>query len=119
MNLTDFLNRVKTAPNQIEFEECIDVIDANYLFTSSAFKNGELNNNKGQNNGSCKIFAFGKLHKLNKTETLACFGKHYRESVLANPEGSDHQNIRNFIKHGWEKISFDEFPLISIKDKVD
>lgn len=114
MDLSDFLHRIKTAPNQIEFEECIDVVDSNYHFTPNAFKNGNFKNEKGQNNGSCKIFAFGILHKLTKAQTLACFGKHYRESVLSNPEGTDHQNIRNFIKYGWENLVFESFPLIEI-----
>jgi len=60
-----------------------------------------------KNEDSCKIFAFGKLHNLDKDQTLACFGKHYREDVLLQPGGSNHANIRNFMEHGWEGIKFE------------
>jgi len=33
---------------------------------------------------------------------------------LKNPEGTDHQNIRNFMKSGWDGITFDQNAL---KDK--
>jgi hypothetical protein len=39
---------------------------------------------------------------------LACFGTYYRDDVLANPEGSDHGNIRNFMKTGWAGVSLPE-----------
>ena len=35
---------------------------------------------------------------------MKLFGEHYR-SVKENPEGDDHQNIRNFMKYGWEGTS--------------
>jgi len=34
---------------------------------------------------------FAQLQQLSQAETLACFGKYYREDVLQNPEGDDHQ----------------------------
>ncbi len=40
-------------------------------------------------------------------ETLLLFSEFYREDVLKNPEGTDHQNIRNFMKFGWEGIVFE------------
>ena len=63
-------------------------------------------NEAGENNGSCKVFSFAKLKGLNEEETLALFGDFYRTDVLANPEGSDHQNIRNFMQYGWDGIAF-------------
>ncbi|WP_369821068.1 HopJ type III effector protein [Oleiphilus sp. HI0067] len=27
--------------------------------------------------------------------------------MLENPEGTDHQNIRNFIEFGWEGVAFE------------
>ncbi|GAK84871.1 type III effector HopPmaJ [Vibrio ponticus] len=35
------------------------------------------------------------------------FGDFYRKDVLGNPDGDDHQNIRNFIAHGWNGIKFE------------
>ena len=37
---------------------------------------------------------------------LQLWGEYYRE-VLADPEGSSHQNIRNFMKTGWEGVPFE------------
>ncbi len=82
------------------------VIDANYAFTPTTFQNGEQLNNAGQNNGSCKLFAFARLHQLSAAQTLQCFGAYYREDVLKHPAGSDHQNIRNFMKYGWGGVEF-------------
>ena len=33
------------------------------------------------------------------------WGQYYRD-VLATPDKTDHQNIRNFIKYGWEGVDF-------------
>ena len=104
--MQQFLHRLATAPETIAFSDAIAVIDAHYDFTPSAFRNGEIQNEAGQNNGSCKIFSFARLHKLTPAQTLHCFGDYYRNDVLKNPQGTDHQNIRNFITTGWEGIVF-------------
>ena len=82
------------------------VIEENYQFSETDFSNGQQNNKAGKNSGSCKIFAFASLHKLTEPQTLACFGSYYRDDVLQNPEGDDHQNIRQFMLHGWSGITF-------------
>jgi len=33
---------------------------------------------------------------------------------LANPDASDHQNIRQFVVHGWQGVSF-ETPALILK----
>lgn len=112
MNLDDFLLKLDQNPEQIEFSETIDVIDDNYNFTPAQFSNGGILNEENQNNGSCKIFAFGLLNSLSEQQTLACFGSYYRDDVLAHPENNDHQNIRNFIKSGWNGIHFSSVALL-------
>jgi HopJ type III effector protein len=82
------------------------VIDANYDFTPTAFHNGGMQNVAWQNNGSCKAFSFAGLHRLTPQQTLHCFGSYYRDDVLRHPQGSDHLNIRNFMKTGWAGILF-------------
>ncbi len=104
--LDAFLKRLATQPDSVEFTDTMTVIDESYTFTPTAFSNGNLNNAAGENNGSCKIFAFGLLHKLTVEQTLACFGDYYRKDVLENPSGVDHQNIRNFMNTGWGGVSF-------------
>lgn len=98
---------VKKAPERINFTAVIEYIDEHYDFIPTQFTNGETINEPNKNNGSCKVFSFAKLNDLSKDETLALFGKYYREDVLKNPEGTDHQNIRNFMKFGWDGISID------------
>ena len=110
-NIENFLNKVKQNPELITFQETIEVIDLSYNFTSTSFKNGNHFNNSGENNGSCKIFAFAKLHNLYKNQTLHLFGSYYSDDVLKNPDGNDHQNIRNFMVFGWDGISFEKIAL--------
>ncbi|MGF1709783.1 HopJ type III effector protein [Vibrio kagoshimensis] len=111
MELNSFLTKLTSSPESIQFEETISVIEANYTFSPSEFKNGEVMNLAGENNGSCKIFAFGNLQQLSVDQTLACFGQFYRKDVLEFPENEDHQNIRNFIKFGWEGVQFSQQAL--------
>ncbi|MBI1174348.1 MAG: type III effector [Sideroxydans sp.] len=107
MELDTFLQRLQTAPDSIAFNETIAVVDALYDFTPTAFRNGELLNAAGQNNGSCKLFSFAQQHGLSPQQTLHCFGDYYRKDVLDHPDGTDHQNIRNFMRSGWDGIAFD------------
>ncbi len=99
--------QLKTSPGTIQFKEVIAYIDDNYDFTPTKFTNGNTVNEADQNNGSCKVFSFAKLNNLSKEEVLSLFGDFYREDVLKNPEGTDHQNIRNFMTFGWDGISFE------------
>lgn len=107
MSIASFLKKLKQTPNTITFPETIAVIEENYEFTPTAFDNGIQHNEAGQNSGSCKLFAFAKLQNLSQAETLACFGGYYFEEVMGDPEGTNHQNIRNFMKSGWDGIQFE------------
>ncbi len=111
MNLNIFLQKLNNTPNDIAFSDTMAIIEALYEFSPAAFKNGELNNEQGQNSGSCKLFAFAQMQGLSPQQTLACFGAYYRDDVLKHPEGNDHQNIRNFMKNGWTGIQFSASPL--------
>ena len=112
MLISAFLEKVLIAPETISFDDTITVIENNYRFKETAFTNGETRNEAGQNNGSCKIFAFGHLNNLTEEQMLNCFGDYYRNDVLGKPDGDDHQNIRNFIKQGWPGVSFDGEALV-------
>jgi len=107
MELNTFLQHLNASPDSIAFADTIAVIDSLYDFTPTTFKNAALLNEAGKNNGSCKLFSFARLHNLSPQQTLHCFGDYYRKDVLLNPDGTDHQNIRNFIKTGWAGIEFD------------
>ncbi|MDO6462391.1 HopJ type III effector protein [Granulosicoccaceae sp. 1_MG-2023] len=107
MTTTELLQTLASAPQTIEFDHVMQLIGEHYQYTPTAFKNGTLHNAAGQNEGSCKVFAFARLHNLNKEQTLALFGRYYRDDVLGNPDGQDHGNIRNFMQHGWDGIEFE------------
>ena len=110
--LTDLLAKIKQQEKSIEFVQVMQVIKENYHYQPALFTNGELTNEAGTNEGSCKIFYFAQLNELSPQQTLSCFGCYYREDVLANPAGIDHGNIRNFIKTGWQGIEFNSVALI-------
>lgn len=108
--LESFFIQLSTEPQTISFQQSISTIDQMYHFQPCAFRNGELQNQAGDNLGSCKILAFGLLHQLSEPQTLYLFGDYYR-TVLNNPKGHDHPNIRNFMRSGWDGIEFSEQPL--------
>jgi hypothetical protein len=72
------------------------------------FKSGNQFNNASENNGSCKIFAFAKINNLEKDEILVLCRNYYFDDVLKNPDGNNHQNIRNFMISSWDGIFFDD-----------
>lgn len=90
----------------IQFADTIIFIESYYQHQPTAFKNGETYNQASQNQGSAKTFAFAQLNHLIEEDTLYLFAEHY-QVVLANPEGNDHQNIRQFMIYGWQGILFD------------
>lgn len=111
ISVEQLTKRLNEAPEEVEFSEVISLIDNTFIFTPSAFTNGEVSNDAGQNNGSCKLLALGRYLNLSQAHTLALFGRYYREDVLQHPNGNDHANIRNFMVTGHEGVVFDTFPL--------
>jgi hypothetical protein len=111
MSIASFLEKLKQTPTSITFPETIAVIEENYDFAPTTFENGTQHNAAGENSGSCKLFAFAKLQNLSQAATLACFGAYYFEEVLGDKKGTNHQNIRNFMKLGWDGIQFEREPL--------
>jgi len=111
MRINLFLEKLNNTPESIEFNDTMAVIEQNYHFTETTFSNGLQVNESGQNSGSCKIFAFSQLQNLSELQTLACFGTYYRNDVLQNIDGDDHQNIRQFIINGWAGINFEATAL--------
>ena len=104
--LAALLTQIQQQEQSVEFEQVMQAIKDNYNYQPTSFNNGELVNEAGTNEGSCKIFYFAQLNELSQQQTLACFGRYYRDDVLNNPTGDDHGNIRNFMKTGWQGIKF-------------
>lgn len=94
----------------ITFADVIKFIESQYTHTPTAFKNGEAYNEETQNQGSAKVFAFAQLNQLDQQDTLQLFAEHYK-AVLDTPDGTDHQNIRQFMANGWAGIAFEGEPL--------
>ncbi len=92
--------------NAATFNEVIQFIETYYQHQPTAFKNGDAYNEATQNQGSAKIFAFAQLNNLSAADTLYLFAEHY-QAVLNTPDGTDHQNIRQFMTHGWEGVAFE------------
>ena len=111
MTIEELIYQLRYAPDSIEFEQVIGVINNHYDYTPTQFSNGEIVNEAGTNEGSCKIFYFAQLHALSEMETLNLFGKYFREDVMNNPDGEDHANIRNFILDGLLGIKFNGVAL--------
>ena len=91
---------------QAKFSDVLAFIDAGYTHTPTAFKNGQQHNAATENQGSAKVFSFAKLNDLDPQQTLSLFAEHYA-SVLATPDATDHQNIRQFMQNGWDGIQFE------------
>ena len=90
---------------EIKFADVIAYIDARYNHTATAFQNGQQANAATENQGSAKVFSFAQLNSLDQAQTLSLFAEHYA-AVLATPEATDHQNIRQFMQNGWDGIQF-------------
>ncbi len=114
--LIETIKQIKKNPEKVEFNNIINLVENHYDYTPTSFRNGIADdciiNMAKENEGSCKIFSFAKLHNLTELQTLHCFGKYYRDDVLKYPDATDHGNIRTFMKYGWEHIQFDGKALI-------
>lgn len=95
---TQLVTLIGRAPDQITFQLTMDAVAELYDVREVPFSVGDTKSEAGQNMGSAKVFSFAQISKLDKDQTLNLFGDYYRVDVLENPEGSDHANIRSFIR---------------------
>ncbi|WP_329316054.1 HopJ type III effector protein [Streptomyces sp. NBC_01278] len=102
--------RASLASGEHEFADTLAFVAAHYEYQPQAFRNGELANAAGENEGSCKTLGLALLEGLSDQEVLLAFGEHYR-NVLATPNDTDHGNIRNLMAHGLAGVSFAGPPL--------
>jgi hypothetical protein len=108
--ITTLLTNLKA--NTISFAAVIEFIETYYTHQPTAFKNGDAYNEATQNQGSAKVFTFAQINNLSKEDTLQLFAEHYH-AVLNTPDAIDHQNIRQFMAHGWSGIVFEGQALLS------
>ena len=110
-----FNANLEMSGDDLMFEEFIELCDAEYEDGLIEFKNGDIVNKPGENHGSAKVLSYAALADFDKEMTLKLWGQYYRE-VKANPDGDDHQNIRNFMKYGWDGVDF--YAGIALTKKV-
>ncbi|MGD8562559.1 MAG: HopJ type III effector protein [Desulfarculaceae bacterium] len=100
---------------RVKFADTMAIIEEHFIYTPVKFSNGLgddlIENQPGENQGSCKIFSLGRRLNLSQEMTLSLFGELYWHDVQENPSGDDHPNIRSFMKYGWKGISFEEKAL--------
>jgi len=92
--------------DDITFEEVTELLDEHYESALCEFQNGGLTNKPGENQGSANVLSYAALANLDDESTLKLWGQYYRD-VKNTPSGTDHQNIRNFIKTGWNGVTFE------------
>jgi hypothetical protein len=106
--------REQLAANTAVFSDTLALVEKWYDLHPTSFKNGldenAAENTISTNEGSLKVFALGRLNGFTPQQALACFGEHYRD-VQNTPKGDDHQNIRQFMVHGWAGVQFANAPL--------
>lgn len=105
MTLNEFVTNIQQAKLSLDFKGYLQQIEQYFDYTPTAFRNGDVENLAGKNEGSCKLLYFGMMMQLDEVQLLSCFAEHYQH-VLATPSGQDHQNIRQFMRSGWQGVSF-------------
>lgn len=113
-----FNANVEMNSGDLMFEDVIEMIDSHYESQLLEFKNGDMLNKQGQNEGSAKVLSYAALSEMDKDTTLKLWGQYYRE-VLADKDGDSHQNIRNFMKYGWEGVPFENGISLTRKNTGD
>lgn len=101
-----FNANVEMDADALTFEEVMELIDTHYESQLLEFKNGDIVNQQGENEGSAKLLSYAALSQMDQATTLKLWGQYYRE-VLNDPDGTSHANIRNFMKYGWEGVPFE------------
>ena len=96
----------KLMNDEANFADVIAFIEDNYTYTASSFTNGNQENAADQNQGSAKVLAYAKLNNLSQEDTLKLFAEHYN-AVIETPNGTDHNNIRQFMENGWNGVTFE------------
>ena len=91
---------------EAKFADVLAYIESRFEHQPTAFKNGQQHNASTENQGSAKVFSLAQIEGLNQAQTLSLFAEHYA-AVLNTPEGTDHQNIRQFMQHGWDGVTFE------------
>lgn len=97
------MDKIKAGGDVNTIQDTIKLIDEHYDYFEVPFQNGNIINKPNENTGSAKIFSLGLLTRLDVQQTLRLFGEIYRD---LKPDGTDHPNVREFVKNGWSGVTF-------------
>lgn len=109
-----FADKIKGGKDKVTLKETLAFIDEHYLYFEVPFKNGPLYSKPNENVGSAKIFSFALMTRMSEAQALSMFGEVY-DAVKATPAGTDHPNIRQFMKTGLKEVLFESGLAISSK----
>lgn len=113
-----FNANIEMSGDDLMFEEFLEMVDTQYESGLIEFKNGDIVNEPGENEGSAKVLSYAALSDFDKETTLKLWGQYYRE-VKADPDGDSHANIRNFMKYGWDGVPFENGISLTKKNVGD
>ena len=65
-----FNANVEMDASDLKFEEVIELIDEHYESGLIEFKNGDIVNKQGENEGSAKVLSYAALAEMDKETTL-------------------------------------------------
>lgn len=65
-----FNANVEMNADDLKFEEVIELIDTHYEYGLIEFKNGDIVNKQGENEGSAKLLSYAALSGMDKETTL-------------------------------------------------
>jgi len=77
-----FNANVEMSGDDLKFEEVIEMIDTYYESQDLVFKNGDVVNQQGENEGSAKILSYAALAGLDKETTLKVCSLWFSTPVL-------------------------------------
>ena len=97
-----------------KFSEIQEIINTDYTYEPNGFTIGNIYNDSNNNQWSGKIASYAVINNLTNQETLELFGEHY-QSVLDDPNGTGHANVRALIKYGLTGVKFDNNKLLISK----
>lgn len=113
-----FNSNVEMSADDLTMEEVLEMINTHYETQLLEYTVGDVVNKQGENEATGHILSYAALSNMDKETTLKLWGQHYR-AVLANPDGTDHANIRNFMKFGWEGVPFENGIALTRKNVGD